>query len=216
MMPTRSTKSPPRPALVLIGVGLGILLVGVVVAVAVTRNNNRDSWPGQGTKWEGTLASTVFALDAKTGHVRWQRYLPNEPQLIAMRMSRVGVITLQGIILDSPCSGRPVRLDLDAGTGREVGRWNQLSFTNAIPAPPHGPVVAVAGDIEYRVEEGSAGPAVRAVSADGDTRWQRAFPDPADHFMSVPTVVTGVVGRGGDLFVAGSADYLGPRQCGGG
>jgi outer membrane protein assembly factor BamB len=216
MMPVRSTKSSPRPLLVVIGVGLGVLLLAVVVAVAVTRKNNRERWPGQGTKWEGTLASTVFALDAKTGHLRWQRYLPDGPQLIAMRMSRGGVITLEGIILDSPCSGRPVSLDLDARTGREVGRRNQLSFTPAAPAPPHGPVVAVDGDIEYRVEEGFAGPAVRAVSAGGDTRWRRAFPDPADHFMSQPTVVTGVVGRRGDLVVAGSADYLGPRRCGGG
>jgi hypothetical protein len=217
MMPTRSTKPSAWPLLVvLIGVGIGLSLLGLVVVVAVTRNNDRGSWAGRGTKWERTLASSVFALDAETGRVRWQRSLPDEPQLIAMRMSRAGVITLDGIILDNPCSGRPVSLDLDVSMGREVGRRNQLSFTAAVPAPPHGPVVAVDGDDTYRVETGSAGAVVRAVSAAGDTRWQRAFPDPGDHFMSVPSVVTGVVDHKGGLFVAGSADYLGPRRCGGG
>ncbi len=203
-MLTRSTKPSAKPLLVLVGVGLGLLLVAVVVVVAVTRKNNHDSWPGQGTKWEGTLASTVFALDAQTGRIRWQRYLPEGPQLIALRMSRTGVITLEAIVLSSPCTGRPVSLDLDVRTGREVG-----------PAPPHGPVVAADGTNAYRVEAGSAGPVVRAVSAAGTTRWQRAFPDPADHFMSVPNVVTGVIDRAGGLFVAGSADYLGPRRCAG-
>jgi outer membrane protein assembly factor BamB len=216
MMLTRSTKPSTKPLLVLIGVGLGLLLLGLVVVVTVTRKNDHGSWPGRGTKWEGTLASTVFALDAETGQLRWQRSLQDEPQLIAMRMSRAGVITLEGIILDGPCSGRPVSLDLDVGTGREVGRRNQLSFTDAVPAPPHGPVVAVDGDSTYRVEAGSAGPVARAVSAAGDTRWQRTFPDPGDHFMSVPNVVTGVVDHAGGLFVAGSADYLGPRRCGDG
>jgi hypothetical protein len=214
MMLTRSTKPSAKPLLVLIGVGLALLLVAVVVVVAVTRKNHHDSWPAQGTKWEGTLASTVFALDADTGRLRWQRYLPEGPQLIAMRMSRAGVITLEAIILASPCSGRPVSLDLDVRTGREVGRRNQLSFTRSVPAPPHGPVVAADGDSAYRVEAGSAGPVVRAVSAAGNTRWQRAFPDPEDHFMSTPNVVTGVVDHRGGLFVAGSADYLGPRRCG--
>jgi outer membrane protein assembly factor BamB len=214
MMLARSTKPSVKHLLVLLGVGVGLLLVGVVVVVAVTRKNDHVSWPGQGTKWEGTLASTVFALDAQTGRVRWQRYLPVGPQLIAMRMSRAGVITLEAIILTSPCSGRPVSLDLDVRTGREVGRRNRLSFTGAVPAPPHGPVVAADGDRAYRVEAGSAGPVVRAVSAAGDTRWERAFPDPGDHFMSTPTVVTGVVDHGGGVFVAGSADYLGPRRCG--
>ncbi len=79
MMLTRSTKPSAKPLLVLVGVGLGLLLVAVVVVVAVTRKNNHDSWPGQGTKWEGTLASTVFALDAQTGRIRWQRYLPEGP-----------------------------------------------------------------------------------------------------------------------------------------
>src|SRR6266496_6628666 len=212
MMLTRSTKPSAKPLLVLVGVGLALVLVAVVVVVAVTRKNHDDSWPGQGTKWEGTLASTVFAFDAQTGRIRWQRYLPDEPQLIAMRMSRAGVITLEAIILSSPCTGRPVSLDLDVRTGREVGRRNQLSFTEAVPAPPPGPVVAADGDSAYRVEAGSAGPVVRAVSAAGATRWQRAFPDPGDHFLSVPNVVTGVIDRaGGGLFVAGSADYLGPR-----
>jgi len=214
MMLTRSTKPSAKVLLCLIGVGLGLLLLGLVVVVAVTRKNDHDSWPGQGTKWEGTLASTVFALDAKTGQVRWQRSLQDEPQLIAMRMTRPGVITLEGIILDSPCSGRPVSLDLDVSTGREVGRRNQLSFTDAVPAPPHGPVVAADADSTYRVETGSAGPVVRAVSAAGDTRWQRAFPDPGDQFMSVPNVITGVIDQASGLFVAGSADYLGPRRCG--
>ena len=190
------------------------MLLGVVVVVAVTRKNDHDSWPGQGTKWEGTLASTVLALDAETGRVRWQRYLPEGPQLIAMRMSRAGVITLEAIILSGPCTGRPVSLDLDVRTGREVGRRNQLSFTRSVPAPPHGPVVGADGGSAYRVEAGSAGPVVRAVSAAGNTRWQRAFPDPEDHFMSTPIVVTGVVDHAGGLFVAGSADYLGPRRCG--
>jgi outer membrane protein assembly factor BamB len=217
MMVARSTKPSAKPLLVFIGVGVGLLLLGVVVAVAATRKNKQDSWPGQGTKWEGTLASTVFALDAETGQLRWQRYLQGEPQFIAMRMSRAGVITLEAIILGGPCTGRPVSLDLDVRTGREVGRRNQLSFTHAVPAPPHGPVVAVDGDNAYRVEAGAAGPVVRAVSAAGATRWQRAFPDPGDHFMSAPTVVAGVVDQaGGGLVVAGSADYLGPRRCGGG
>jgi outer membrane protein assembly factor BamB len=214
MMLTRSTKSSAKPLLVLIGIGLALLLLGVVVVVAVTRKNHHDSWPGQGTRWEGTLASTVFALDAQTGRIRWQRYLPDEPQLIALRISRAGVITLEAIILSSPCTGRPVSLDLDVRTGREVGRRNQLSFTRSVPAPPHGPVVAADGENAYRVEAGSAGPVVRAVSAAGATRWQRAFPDPGDHFMSTPSVVTGVVDHRGGLFVAGSADYLGPRRCG--
>jgi outer membrane protein assembly factor BamB len=214
-MRTRSTKPSAKLLPVVIGVGLALLLVGVVVVVAVTRKNDHKSWPGQGTRWEGTLASTVFALDAQSGRLRWQRYVQGEPQLIAMRVSRAGVITLEGIVLDGPCSGRPVSLDLDAGTGREVGRRNRLSFTDRVPAPPHGPVVAVDGDRTYRVEAGSAGPVVRAVSAAGDTRWQRTFPDPGHRFMSVPTVVTGVVDHGG-LVVAGSADYLGPRRCGGG
>ena len=213
MMLTRSTKPSAKPLLVLIGVGLALVLVGVVVVVAVTRKNHHDSWPGQGTKWDGTLASTVFALDAQTGRIRWQRYLPEGPQLIAMRISRAGVITLEAIILNSPCTGRPVSLDLDIRTGRELGRRNQLSFTRSVPAPPHGPVVAADGTNAYRVEAGSAGPVVRAVSAAGSTRWQRAFPDPGDHFMSVPNVVTGVVDHGGGLFVAGSGDYLGPRRC---
>ncbi len=199
---------------VLIGVGIGLLLLGLVVAVVITRKNH-DSWPGQGTKWEGTKASAVFALDADTGHLRWQRSLQDEPQVIAMNLSRAGIITLEGIILDTPCTGRPVSLDLDVSTGREVARRNQLSFTQAVPRPSHGPVVAVDGDIRYRVEAASAGPVVRAVSATGDTRWQRVFPDPGDEFMSVPTVVTGVVDQRGGLFVAGSADYLGPRRCGG-
>jgi hypothetical protein len=130
-------------------------------------------------------------------------------------MSRAGVITLEAIILASPCSGRPVSLDLDVNTGRDVARRNQLSFTDAVPAPPHGPIVAAAdGTNAYRVEAGPAGPVVRAVSAAGNTRWQRAFPDPEDHFMSTPSVVTGVVDHRGGLFVAGSADYLGPRRCG--
>jgi outer membrane protein assembly factor BamB len=214
MMLTRPTKPSTKPLLVLIGVGLGLVLLGVVVVVAVTRKNHHDSGPGQGTKWEGTLASTVFALDAETGRLRWQRYLPEGPQLIAMRMSRAGVITLEAIILSGPCTGRPVSLDLDVRTGREVGRRNQLSFTRSVPAPPHGPVVGADGGSAYRVEAGSAGPVVRAVSAAGNTRWQRAFPDPEDHFMSTPTVVTGVVDHAGGLFVAGSADYLGPRRCG--
>jgi outer membrane protein assembly factor BamB len=214
MMLTRSIKPSAKPLLVIVGVGLGLLLVGVVVVVVVTRKNDHDGWPGQGTKWEGTLASTVFALDAETGRLRWQRYLPEGPQLIAMRMSRAGVITLEAIILAGPCTGRPVSLDLDVRTGREVGRRNQLSFTDRVPAPPHGPVVAADGESAYRVEAGSAGPVVRAVSAAGNTRWQRAFPDPGDHFMSTPNVVTGVVDHGGGLFVAGSADYLGPRRCG--
>jgi outer membrane protein assembly factor BamB len=214
MMLTRSTKASAKWFLVLIGGGLALLVVGVVVVVAVTRKNHHESWPGQGTKWEGTLASTVFAVDAETGRLRWQRYLSGGPQLVAMRMSRVGVITLEAIILSSPCTGRPVSLDLDAGTGREVGRRNQLSFTNRVPAPPHGPVVAVDGNSAYRVEAGPAGPVVRAVNAAGATRWQRAFPDPGDRFMSLPDVVTGIVDHGGGLFVAGSADYLGPRRCG--
>ena len=213
-MPARSTKPSTKPLLVYIGVGLGLLLVAVVVVVAVTRKSHHDSWPGQGTKWEGTLASTVFALDAETGRLRWQKYLPGGPQLIAMRMSRSGVITLEAIILSGPCTGRPVSLDLDVRTGREVSHRNQLSFTRRVPAPPHGPVVATDGTNAYRVEPGSAGPVVRAVSAAGNTRWQRAFPDPEDHFMSTPNVVTGVIDPGGGLFVAGSADYLGPRRCG--
>ena len=213
MMLTRSTKPSAKPLLVLIGVGLALVLVGVVVVVAVTRKNHHDSWPGQGTKWDGTLASTVFALDAQTGRIRWQRYLPEGPQLIAMRISRAGVITLEAIILSSPCTGRPVSLDLDIRTGRELGRRNQLSFTRSVPAPPHGPVVAADGTNAYRVEAGSAGPVVRAVSAAGATRWQRTFPDPGEHFMSVPNVVTGVIDHGGGLFVAGSGDYLGPRRC---
>jgi hypothetical protein len=216
MMLTRSTKPSAKWLLVLVGGGLALLVVGVVVVVAVTRKNHHEGWPGQGTKWEGTLASTVFAVDAETGRLRWQTYLPGGPQLIAMRMSRAGVITLEAIILSGPCTGRPVSLDLDAGTGREVGRRNQLSFTNRIPAPPHGPVVADDGNSAYRVEAGPAGPVVRAVNAAGATRWQRAFPDPGDHFMSLPNVVTGVVDHGGGLFVAGSADYLGPRRCGAG
>jgi outer membrane protein assembly factor BamB len=214
MMLTRSTKPSAKLLLGLIGVGLGLLLLGLVVVVAAMRKNDHSSWPGQGTKWEGTLASTAFALDAKTGQVRWQRSFQDKPQLIAMRMSRAGVITLEGIILNSPCSGRPVSIDLDARTGREVGRRNRLSFTEAVPAPPHGPIVAADADGSYRVEAGSAGPVVRAVSAVGDTRWQRAFPDPGDPFMSVPNVVTGVVDQAGVLIVAGSADYLGPRRCG--
>jgi outer membrane protein assembly factor BamB len=214
MRPTRSTKPSAKPLLVLIGVGLGLVLLGVGVVAAVTRKNHHDSWPGQGTKWEGTQASTVFALDAQTGRVRWQKYLPDEPQLIAMRMAQAEVITLEAIILSTPCTGRPVSIDLDARTGREVGRRNRLSFTNAVPAPPHGPVVADDGDSAYRVEAGPAGPVVRAANAAGDTRWQRAFPDPGDHFMSVPTVATGVVDHRGGLYVAGSADYLGPRRCG--
>src|SRR6266704_5803824 len=113
MMLTRSTKPSAKPLLVFIGVGLALVLLGVVVVVAVTQKNHHDSWPGQGTKWEGTLASTVFALDAQTGRIRWQRYLPDEPQLIALRMSRAGVITLEAIILNGPCTGRPVSLDLD-------------------------------------------------------------------------------------------------------
>jgi outer membrane protein assembly factor BamB len=191
-----------------------MLLLGVVVVVAVTRTNDQESWPGQGTKWEGTLASTVFALDAETGRVRWQRHLREGPQLIAMRISRAGVITVEAIILGSPCSGRPASLDLDIRTGRGVGRRNQLSSTAAVPALPHGPVAAADGGSAYRAEAGSAGPVVRALSAAGDTRWQRAFPDPGDHFMSTPDVVTGVVDHRGGLFVAGSADYLGPRRCG--
>jgi len=218
-MLTRSTKPSAKWLLVLVGGGLALLVVGVVVVVAVTRKNHHDSWPGQGTKWEGTLASTVFAVDVETGRLRWQRYLPGGPggpQLVAMRMSRAGVITLEAIILASPCTGRPVSLELDAGTGREVGHPNQLSFTNRVPAQPHGPVVAADGNSAYRVEAGPAGPVVRAVNAAGAARWQRAFPDPEDHFMSTPNVVTGVVDHRGGLFVAGSAGYLGPRRCGGG
>jgi outer membrane protein assembly factor BamB len=216
MMLTRSIKPSTKPLLVIVGAGLGLLLVAVVVVVVVTRKNHHDSWPGQGTKWEGTLASTVFALDADTGRLRWQRYLPEGPQLIAMSMSRAGVITLEAIILSGPCTGRPVSVDLDVRTGRDLARRNQLSFTRRVPAPPHGPVVAADGTNAWRVEAGSAGPVVRAVSAAGNARWQRAFPDPEDHFMSAPSVVTGVVDHGGGLFVAGSADYLGPRRCGSG
>lgn len=214
-MRRRSTKRSAKPMPMLIGVGVGLVLLGLVVAVVVTRGNDRGGWPGRGTKWEGTLASTVFALDAQTGQVRWQRSLQGEPQLVAMRMSRAGVITLEGIVLDGPCSGRPVSVDLDVGAGREVGRRNRLSFTDAVPAPPHGPVVAVDGDTTFRVEAGAAGSVVRAVSGAGVTRWQRVFPDPGDDFISVPDVVAGVVDRAGGLFVAGSADYLGPRRCGG-
>ncbi len=58
-MLTRSTKPSAKPLLVLFGIGLALLLLGVVVVVAVTRKNHDDSWPRQGTKWEGTLASTV-------------------------------------------------------------------------------------------------------------------------------------------------------------
>src|SRR6266542_6553744 len=188
--------------------------VGIAAQFAADRGRAppqlRGDHPNRRT---GTLASTVFALDAQTGRIRWQRYLPEGPQLIAMRISRAGVITLEAIILSSPCTGRPVSLDLDIRTGRELGRRNQLSFTRSVPAPPHGPVVAADGTNAYRVEAGSAGPVVRAVSAAGATRWQRAFPDPGDHFISVPNVVTGVVDHGGGLFVAGSGDYLGPRRC---
>jgi outer membrane protein assembly factor BamB len=191
-----------------------LLVVVVVVLVAVSQGKD-DEGSVRGTKWAGTLASTVFALDADTGRMRWQRSLPGELQLIALRMSRPGVITVDGIVLDSPCSGRPVSLDLDVRTGRDLARRDQLSLTDGVPRPPHGPIVAVAGDTSYRVESDSAGPVVRAAGAAGDTVWQVAFPDPADHFMSVPTLVTGVVDHGG-LFVAGSADYLGTRQCGGG
>ena len=135
-MLTPSTRPSAKWLLVLVGGGLALLVVGVVVVVAVTRKNQHDSWPGQGTKWEGTLASTVFAVDAATGRLRWQRYLPGGPQLVAMRMSRAGVITLEAIILASPCTGRPVSLDLDAGTGREVGRRNQLSDRARLRAEP--------------------------------------------------------------------------------
>ncbi len=211
MMPKRSATPFAKPLPVLIGVG--VLLLGLLVVVVATQKDDHAGWPGQGTKWEGTLASTVFVLDAETGQVRWQTSLQGEPQLLALRLSRAGVITLDGIILDSPCSGRPVSVDLDVRTGREVGRRDQLSLTDGVSRPPHGPVVAADLDTSYRVEADSAGPVVRAVSAAGETRWQRAVPDPGDHFMSVPDVVTGVVSQGG-LFVAGSADYLGPRQCG--
>jgi outer membrane protein assembly factor BamB len=191
------------------------LLVVVVIVVAVSQDKD-DENSVRGTKWAGTLASTVFALDADTGQMRWQTSPPGAPQLIALRMSRPGVITVDGIVLDGPCSGRPVSLDLDVSTGRDMARRDQLSLTDGVPRPPHGPVVAVAGDTSYRVEaDSAAGPVVRAVDAAGDTRWQVAFPDPADRFMSVPTVVTGVVDHRG-LVVAGSADYLGTRHCGGG
>jgi outer membrane protein assembly factor BamB len=213
-MPARQTRRRTTSVPVLIGVGLALSLVGLVVALVVTGRDDHDRWPGQGTKWEGTLASTVFAMDAETGEVRWQRSLPGEPQLIAMTMPRPGIITLEGIILDRPCTGRPVSVDLDARTGSEVGHRSQLSFTDRVPAPPHGPVVATGADRTYRVEAGPPGPLVRAVSGAGETRWQRAFPDPGDHFMSVPDVVTGVLDQEGRLLVAGSADYLGPRQCG--
>ena len=119
-MPARQTRRRTTSVPVLIGVGLALSLVGVVVALVVIGRDD-DAGPAQGTKWEGTLASTVFAMDAATGEVRWQRSLPGAPQLIAMTMSRPGIITLDGIILDGPCTGRPVSLDLDARTGSEVG-----------------------------------------------------------------------------------------------
>jgi outer membrane protein assembly factor BamB len=97
--------------------------------------------------WDGTVYVTsgrddVFALDAKTGEVKWQ-YRPNARQQVGFPRNR-GVAIYDGMVFIGMIDGHIAALD--AKTGREI--WNrqavddpQIGYYSMAPVPYKGKIL---------------------------------------------------------------------------